>query len=79
MSAPRDFVKPDLMVYWVAGSTKIAESLPNNALLLGSFSLAGLTLPSNVPSESGNLVLYSLANNEIVDVSRPLHFAKSTN
>jgi len=79
LSGPRDFVKPDLIVYWVAGSSKVVETLPNNALLLGAFSLAVFTLPANMPSEDGCLVLYSLANNEIVAVSKPLGLADSTN
>jgi hypothetical protein len=79
LSGPRDFVKPDLIVYWVAGSSKVVETLPNNALLLGTFSLAVFTLPANIPSEDGSLVLYSLANNEIVAVSNPLRLGNSTN
>jgi len=72
LSAPRDFVKPDLLAYWVAGSTEVKDALPNKALLLGTFSLAVFTLPANMPSEEGCLVLYSLANNEVVAVSKPL-------
>ena len=77
LSAPRDFVKPDLIVYWVAGSSKVTGALPNNALLLGTFSLAVFTLPANMPSEEGGLVLYSLANNEIVDVSKLLRLSRA--
>jgi hypothetical protein len=71
-SATRDLVKPDLIVYWIAGNPKVIETLPDNALLLGAFSSPSLLLPPNVPTESGVLLLYSLANNEIVDVSKPL-------
>jgi hypothetical protein len=77
--APGDFVKPDLIVYWVAGSSKVTEALPDNALLLGTFSLAIFTLPANMPSEDGSLVFYSLANNEIEAVSTPLRLANSNN
>ena len=77
LSAGRDFVKPDLIVYWVADSSKVTEALPNNALLLGTLSLAVFTLPANMPGEDGSLVLYSLANNEIVVVSKPLRLANS--
>jgi hypothetical protein len=79
LSAPGDFAKPDLIVYWIVGSSKATEALPNNALLLGTFSLAVFTLPANMPSEEGSLVLYSLANNEIVAVSKPLRLANSNN
>ena len=79
LSAPGDFVKPDLIVYWVAGSSKVTGALPNNALLLGAFSLAVFTLPANMPSEDGILVLYSLANNEIEAVSKPLRLSNSNN
>jgi hypothetical protein len=76
---PTDFVKPDLIVYWVAGTSKTPDTLPNNALLLGSFSLSVFTLPANMPGEDGSLVLYGLANNEIVAVSKPLRLANSIN
>ena len=79
LSAPRDFVKPDLIVYWVADGSKVTEALPNNALLLGAFSLAVFTLPANMPGEDGILVLYSLANNEIEAVSKPLRLSNSNN
>ena len=37
-SAAKDFVKPDLIVYWVAGSPNPVDQLPDNARLLGVFS-----------------------------------------
>jgi len=79
LSGPKDFVNPDLIVYWAVGSSRITEALPNNARLLGTFGLAVFTLLPNTPSEEGSLVLYSLANNEIVDVSQPLRLTNSTN
>jgi hypothetical protein len=79
LSAPGNFVKPDLIIYWVAGGSKATEALPNNALLLGTFSLAAFQLPAIMAHEDGRLLLYSLANNEIVDASKPLRFANSTN
>ena len=72
LAATRELVKPDLIVYWVADNTKVIETLPDNALLLGAFNSASLLLPAKVAMENGALVLYSLANNEIVDVSRPI-------
>ena len=32
-SAAKDFVKPDLIVYWVAGNPNITDALPDNAIL----------------------------------------------
>src|SRR5437016_2663245 len=36
-SAAKDFVKPDLIVYWVSGNPILADKLPDNARLLGAF------------------------------------------
>ena len=73
-SAAKDFVKPDLIVYWVAGNPDIADTLPDNAILLGSFGVTPLPVPGEAAKTSGELVLFSLADNEIVDVSKPLNF-----
>jgi len=71
-SAARDFVKPDLIVYWVAGSPNVTDTLPDNARLLGVFnSSVALSLPPDAGPDSGVLVLYSLADQEIVGVSKP--------
>ena len=79
LSAAKDFVKPDLIVYWIPGNSEITGKLPDNALLLGTFSSSALSLPANAASETGALVLYCLANNEIVDVTKPVRFADSNN
>ena len=72
-SAARDFVKPDLIVYWVAGSPNVTDTLPDNARLLGVFnSSVALWLPPDGWPGSGVLVLYSLADQEIVGVSKPI-------
>ena len=77
-SAAKDFVKPDLIVYWVAGSPNLTDKLPDNARLLGAFdSSMALSLPPDAASGSGALVLYSLADQEIVEVSKP--FARKEN
>jgi len=71
-SAARDFVKPDLIVYWIAGSPNVTDTLPDNARLLGVFnSSVALSLPPDAGPDSGVLVLYSLADQEIVGVSKP--------
>lgn len=71
LHAPDDFAKPDVMVYWVTGETASPETLPENARLLGTFSAAELMLPADFATRSGRLILYSLADQEIVASSRP--------
>jgi hypothetical protein len=76
-SAPKDFVKPDLMVYWVSGDPKVTAPLPANAQLLGAFSSSSaLALPAESLTQNGMLVLYSLADNEAVEVSKPFSIPK---
>jgi hypothetical protein len=73
-AAKADFVKPDLIVYWVAGNAGPTDKLPDNATLLGSFSGGALLVPAEAASASGALILFSLADQEIVDVSKPIQF-----
>ena len=76
-SAAKDFVKPDLIVYWVTGSQNITEKLPENARLLGTFNASvALSLSPDAAQGSGVLVLYSLADQEIVEVSKPFALQK---
>jgi hypothetical protein len=74
--APKDFAKPDLLVYWAAGNPGTTDALPDNALLLGAFNSSALPLPESIASGNGVLVLYSLADNEIVEVSKPFTVQK---
>jgi len=68
----RGFAKPDLLVYWVAGAQIPADSLPDNARLLGAFVASkGYQLPQTDHTE-GRVVLYSLADHEIVDWSKQI-------
>ena len=78
LSADKDFVKPDLIVYWVTGNPTVADKLPESATLLGAFTATTLVLPANAANENGSLILFSLANQEIVDVSKPTRFNDST-
>ena len=64
-----NFIKPDLIVYWVAGNPAIKDTIPANAVLLGAFNSAALPLPP-AAVKGGVLVLFSLADQEVVDVSR---------
>jgi hypothetical protein len=67
----RDLVKPDVLVYWAAGKEKAVENLPDNARLLGALSnRAPLPIPADVRGEAGRFVLYSLADHEVVAVSK---------
>ena len=76
-SAAKDFVKPDLIVYWVANSPNLTDTLPDNARLLGAFnSSLALPLSPDAGPGSGVLVLYSLADQKIVEVSKPFALQK---
>jgi len=75
-SAGRDLVKPDLLVYWSGGQTKIADTLPEDAVLLGAFNSPVLRLPAGALAGDGVLVLFSLADNEVVGVSKPFAVRK---
>ena len=71
LSAARDFVKPDLIVYWIADNPNIIDTLPDNARLLGAFNqYTPLPIAEQTGSTSGMLVLYSLADQEIVEISK---------
>jgi len=77
LTGARDFLKPDLLAYWVSGQPEITDTLPGNARLLGAFSANALPLPAEAVRGTGVLVLYSLADNEIVAVSRPVQLNDS--
>lgn len=68
-AADKSFLKPDLLVYWVAGE-KNTNSLPDDAILLGAFGQPALPLPEAASKSEGVLMLYSLADGEVVDVSQ---------
>ena len=69
--APNDFIKPDLLVYWLAGQPNVSDELPAGATFLGAFVTTVLPLPDEATNKEGALILYSLADQEIVDVSKP--------
>jgi hypothetical protein len=71
-SAPANFIKPDLMVYWLDKNSDLYDGLPTNAILLGAFGSAALPIPDHAPSWGGEFVLYSLADGEVVDASQPI-------
>jgi hypothetical protein len=73
LSAPATFAKPDLLVYWTIERAEVKDRIPDNAILLGPF---GGSAPVQLPGESvltpGVLVLYSLADGEVVEVSKTI-------
>lgn len=72
ISAAEGFLKPDLLVYWSEGNPALTGTLPDSALLLGAFDVPVLPVPDGAGRNPGVLVLYSLADGEIADVSRPI-------
>jgi hypothetical protein len=76
LAAPQEFLKPDLLVYWIPANTSVTDALPANAILLGAFAAPALPVPEE--ATNGSLILYSLANNEIVDVSKPVQLNDPT-
>ena len=66
-------VRPDVLVYWLSGARRIQDTLPDDAFLLGRFEQATplpLILPGEAAKQTGELVLYSLADHEILVVSK---------
>ena len=72
ISTPKDFVKADLLVYWLPADSIPKDNIPDDAVLLGAFvSGQPLPMPPTVVKKSGRLILYSLADHEILSVSQP--------
>jgi len=70
-----DLVKPDVLVYWAPGNHTGSPALPDNARLLGALENASsLAIVSDMRGQTSQLILYSLADHEIVAVSKPLTF-----
>ena len=70
----RQIVRPDVIVYWLPSVRTIKDRLPEESVLLGAFRQGTptlLQLPANFPRAEGVLVLYSLADQEIVALSKP--------
>ena len=71
ISTPKNFVKADLLVYWLPADSILKDNIPDDAILLGAF-VSGQPLPMRptAAEKSGRLILYSLAEHEIVAVSQ---------
>jgi len=76
-AAPTGFVKPDLLVYW-SGSPPITDKLPSDAILLGAFTASALPLPADAANRDGLLILFSLADQEIIAASQRIRFNNPT-
>jgi hypothetical protein len=76
--ADKNFLKPDLLAYWSAVHPAKSDALPADATLLGALVGGPLLLPKEASVSDGSLILYSLANHEIVDVSKQMRFAGRT-
>jgi len=72
-----DLVKPDLIAYWVPGHPVATDTIPDTAILLGAANPVPLALPNQATRSEGILVLYSLADGEVVDVSKPFSLPAS--
>lgn len=65
----RDLVKPDVLLYWSAGKEG-TEGLPENARLLGALlNNTPVPIPADARGEAGRIILYSLADHEVLAVS----------
>jgi hypothetical protein len=77
LASTKQIVRPDLLVYRVSGELRTSDTLPDNAVLLGSFTQAAAVqfeLPGQPNRQTGVLLLYSLADQEIVATSKPITF-----
>jgi hypothetical protein len=73
LTADKNFLAADALVYWVTGDSTSTNALPRGALLLGSFD-SSTTLPIPPRAETmvpGELLLYSLANKQVLGISTP--------
>jgi hypothetical protein len=77
VTATTPVVLPDVLLYWVPGISKVDDSLPSDAVLLGAWMpqpANPLAIPQPAKAGQGRLILYSLADHEIVNVSKTFAF-----
>ena len=64
--------KPDVLLYWSPGESAALERLSESAVLLGALIRStALPLPQMSAVQTGQLMLYSLADHELLAVSKP--------
>ena len=73
ISSAKELARPDVLVYWVSGNPGELTDLPAQAILLGELGTLPLSLPATA-RQGGVLILYSLADGELVDSSKPISF-----
>lgn len=76
LAAPQDFSRPDVIVYWTETDTANTDELPAGATLLGALDSVVLPLPKGEKEAAGQLILFSLADNEVIEVSQPIRPGK---
>ena len=59
---------PDILLYWLPADTPPGQDLPDNAYLLGQLggARASFTLPPIALTQAGGLLLYSLAQKQVL-------------
>lgn len=70
LSLAKEIQKPDVLLYWAPGAPAVTDKLPDDAFLIGPLGRVVLPLPATAASGSGTLILYSLADHEVVAVSQ---------
>lgn len=74
ISSKSQIVRPDVLAYWVPREGPIQGGVPDEAILLGKFDSVHplpLALPGEAARLTGTVILYSLADQEIVATSKP--------
>lgn len=79
LEATADFARPDVMVYWSAAKIAPTDTLSADAILLGAFAANELRVPTSAMAARGHLILFSLADQEIVAVSRAIQLNYGAN
>lgn len=79
LEAPTNFARPDVLVYWSAAKIDPTDKLPADAILLGAFTVNELHVPTSAVAARGHLILFSLADQELVAVSRAIQLNAGAN
>ena len=79
LEAPANFARPDVLVYWSAAKIDPTDKLPADAILLGAFTVNELHVPTSAVAARGHLILFSLADQELVAVSRAIQLNAGAN
>jgi hypothetical protein len=73
ISSKSQIVRPDVLVYWAPREVPVQGGVPDEAILLGKFDSVHplpLPLPEEAVRLTGVVILYSLADQEIVATSK---------